>query len=72
MTLTPEEILGLVKSYENEIKNIKDELLRICWYMRGGISYNDSMDLTMEDRRLVTKIVQDNLDTAKKSGMPFF
>jgi len=72
LTLTPEEILGLVKSYENEIKNIKDELLRICWYMRGGISYNDSMDLTMEDRRLVTKIVQDNLDTAKKSGMPFF
>jgi len=72
LTLTPDEIIGLVKSYENEIKNIKDELLRICWYMRGGISYSDSMDLTVEDRKLIAKIVQDNLDTAKKSGMPFF
>jgi hypothetical protein len=40
--------------------------------MRGGIGYNESMLLTVEDRKIINKIVQDNLETAKKSGMPFF
>ena len=72
MTLNTEEILGLVKSYENQVKQIKDEILRLCWYMRGGINYNDAMMMSVEDRQIIGKIVADNLDTSKKSGMPFF
>lgn len=72
MTLNTEEILGLVKSYENQVNAIKDELLRFCWFMRGGISYSDSMMLSLEDRKLINRIVKDNLETTKKSGMPFY
>ena len=72
MTLNTEEILGLVKSYENQVNAIKDELLRFCWFMRGGISYSDAMMLSLEDRKLINRIVKDNLETTKKSGMPFY
>lgn len=72
MTLNTNEILGLVKSYENQVRLIKDELLRICWYMRGGINYNDAMMLTVEERKIINNIIKDNLEIAKKSGMPFF
>lgn len=72
MTLNTEEILGLVKSYENQVKQIKDEILRLCWYMRGGVNYNDAMMMSVEDRQIIGKIVTDNLETSKKSGMPFF
>ena len=72
LTKNTEEILGLVKSYENQVKQIKDELLRFCWYMRGGISYADAMLLSTEDRKIINNIIKDNLETAKKSGMPFF
>jgi hypothetical protein len=40
--------------------------------MRGGISYNDAMLLSVEDRKIIGEIVKENLETAKKSGMPFF
>jgi hypothetical protein len=40
--------------------------------MRGGISYADAMLLSTEDRRIINEIIKDNLETAKKSGMPFF
>jgi hypothetical protein len=40
--------------------------------MRGGLNYNDAMLLSVEDRRIINEIVKDNLETAKKSGMPFF
>ena len=72
LTLDTEGILGLVKSYENQVKKIKDEILRFCWYMRGGITYNEAMLLSLEDRQIINEIVKDNLETAKKSGMPFF
>ena len=72
MTVNTEEILGLVKSYENQVKQIKDEILRLCWYMRGGVNYNDAMMMSVEDRQIIGKIVTDNLETSKKSGLPFF
>jgi hypothetical protein len=72
LTLNTEEILGLVKSYENQVKQIKDEILRLCWYMRGGVNYNDAMMMSVEDRQIIGKIVTDNLETSKKSGLPFF
>ena len=40
--------------------------------MRGGLNYDDAMLLSIEDRRIINEIVKDNLETAKKSGMPFF
>jgi hypothetical protein len=40
--------------------------------MRGGISYDEAMLLGFEDRKIISDIVKDNLETAKKSGMPFF
>jgi hypothetical protein len=72
LTLDTEGILGLVKSYVKQIKDIKEDLLRMCWYMRGGLSYNDAMLLGSDERRIINEIIKDNLETAKKSGMPFF
>jgi hypothetical protein len=40
--------------------------------MRGGISYSDAMLLSAEDRKIINEIIKDTLETAKKSGMPFF
>ena len=72
MTLSTEDILALVDRYEKQSRAIKEELLRLCWYMRGGLSYNESMMLSASDRKTITKIINDNLEIAKKSGLPFF
>jgi hypothetical protein len=40
--------------------------------MRGGISFDDSMMLSFEDREIINRIIKDNLETTKESGMPFF
>jgi hypothetical protein len=72
LTLDNESIVGLLEQYEKESKAIKEEVLKICWYMRGSITYDDGMMLTQEDRKLISQIVKDNLETTKKSGLPFF
>jgi hypothetical protein len=62
----------LLDGYEKEIRAYKDDALRISWYMRGGISYEDAMMLSQQERDLISKIIKENMETTKKSGMPFF
>jgi len=52
-----EGINQLVKDYELDSKAIKDELFKLCWYMRGGLSYSESMMLSFEDREIIGRIV---------------
>jgi hypothetical protein len=72
LTLTNEKMIGYFDQLERQSKALKEEILRLCWYMRGGITYNDAMLLSFEERTIINKIIKDNLETAKKSGMPFF
>lgn len=44
----------------------------MCWYMRGGLSYDDSMMLCKSEREIIGGIIKDNLETTKKSKLPFF
>lgn len=62
----------MLERFDREAKALKEEMLRICWYMRGGITFSEAMDLGLEERELIGKIIKDNMETTKKSGMPFF
>ena len=44
----------------------------MCWYMRGGISYEDIMMLSDVERKMIGEIIKDNIETTKKSKLPFF
>lgn len=72
MTLTEEEIVKYLDSLDRESKAIKEELLKMCWYMRGGLTYEESMFLSYYERQSIGKIIEDNLETTKKSGLPFY
>lgn len=37
-----------------------------------GLSYSEVMNMSYEEREIISEIVKDNLETTKKSGMPFF
>jgi hypothetical protein len=48
------------------------ELMRLCWYMRGGLTLSEAYNLSPDEREIVGKLVNENLETAKKTGQPFF
>lgn len=72
MTSTNEEIVAYLEDLDRESKAIKNELLKMCWYMRGGLTYDESMQLSHEERKIIADIIAENLETTKKSGMPFY
>jgi len=67
-----EEIGKIVDDMDREAMQIKNEAMKMCWYMRGGLTYNEAMNLGHHERDIVSKIVKENLETTKKSGLPFF
>jgi len=72
LSLSLDEILKEAKDMEEENKKLRDELFKLSWYMRGGLGVEEAFYLSLEDREIIGKIVKDNLETTKKSGMPFF
>lgn len=72
LTMSTEDILEYVDSLERQSKALKEEVLRLCWYMRGSLTYDDAMLLSNTDKEIITKIVKDNLETTKKTQLPFF
>ena len=72
MTLTNDEIVALLDGYDKESKALKKEALTLAWYMRGGLSYEEAMYLSQSERETIGKIIETNMETTKKSGMPFF
>lgn len=67
-----EQISKIVESMEEDTKQIRQEALKMSWYMRGGITYDQALQLSVTERNIISEIVKDNMETTKKSGLPFF
>jgi hypothetical protein len=65
-------VLALVARYEGDVKKIKSNVLRMCWYMRGGITFDEAMHMSIHERNIINKIVDENAEVSKKSGVPIF
>jgi hypothetical protein len=72
LRLDNEGIEKFVNQYDNDAKAIREELLKMCWYMRGGMSYSEAQNLTTEERSIIVKIIEENLETTKNTQLPFF
>lgn len=69
--LEESDIISKTKDFEMEIKQLKDNLYRIGWYMRGSFSYENLMYHTSnEDREILNKIIKDNIETTEKTKLP--
>lgn len=57
---------------EREVEALKEEIYRCSWFMRGGVTAEDLFKVDRKDLELIQKIIKQNLETTKESGMPFF
>ena len=62
----------MVDAMEKETRNIRLDVLKLCWYMRGGVTYDEAIQMSQSERSIINEIVKENLETTKKSGLPFF
>jgi len=72
LSLNLEEVTSLLNEMEKEIKAIKTELFKLSWFMRGGLPMDLAYQTDPQDRELMGKIIEENLEITTKSRLPFF
>jgi len=72
LRLDHEGVKKLIDNYEKECKNIKKMALSLSWYMRGGVSYEDVLNMSPQERIEIKEIIDSNMEITKKSQLPFF
>lgn len=72
MTLDREQVVEYIERLDKETKAIRNEALKFTWYMRGGVSYEEAMFLSQQEREIIGAIIKSNMETTKESGLPFF
>lgn len=57
---------------ERECADIKNSALTMSWHMRGGASYTDILNMSYEERKQINKLIEEHMETTKKTQLPFF
>ena len=70
--LDHEGVKKLIDDMESECTAIKKNALSMSWYMRGGVTYEDILNMSSEERGEIKKIIDNNMEVTKKSQLPFF
>jgi len=56
---------------DDEVKSFKEELCKLSWFMRGGVTLNDLMFIySQDDRDAMYSVINDNIETTKTTQMP--
>tara|TARA_B100001057_G_C22397094_1_gene774475 strand:- start:64 stop:276 length:213 start_codon:yes stop_codon:yes gene_type:complete len=66
------EIVKHLQQYESQSKNLKLDIMKICWFMRGGMSWQEALNLSPDERGIAAQLVKENMETTKKTGRDFF
>ena len=70
--MSSDQIVELIDNLEQEANTIKSESFKLAWYMRGGITYEDVLQLSLAERQMISDLAKENIEVTKKSGLPWF
>jgi len=42
-------------------------MTRIAWYMRGGVTLSELLDLSQNDYKFFNEVIEDNVELSKKT-----
>lgn len=70
LRISNSDIEAYIKDLEAQAKDIKEEIFRISWYMRGGVTSEDLFHrYSYEDRMIIGQIIKENINATKASGI---
>lgn len=65
-----EEIETIFSDCEKRSKAIIHQLAQICWYMRGGVNWDQAKNMCIQDRNQMFDLINENIQRVKETKMP--
>ena len=60
----------MLKKFDTEAEEIRINLFKLVWYMRGGINIDQAYMLCQKEQKIIFDIISDNIKNTEKSGLP--
>ena len=57
---------------EKEANDIRAQCLKMSWYLRGGGTYEDVLNMSFQERQMINNLIKENMETTQKSKLPHF
>jgi hypothetical protein len=57
---------------EADAKTVREQSMKLTWHMRGGVSYQQVLMMSAHEREIISELAKENIETTKKSGLPWF
>ena len=72
MTATQQDIREMREKYKKMLDKTHKNLIKLTWYMRGGISLTEIYDMPVGNIKHIESVIQDNVELSKKAKTPIF
>lgn len=66
MSAEPDEILQYIRSMEKDVEAVENQIIDICYWMKGGITLNEGWALPHYRRQLIVTSLNEKI--RKQSG----
>lgn len=60
----------ILAEYRDSQRGLRDEIVDIMWYMRGGVTREEAWTLSPIERRDIQRMVEKRMETVEKTGLP--
>jgi hypothetical protein len=70
--MTMDQVEELTNKMVQEIKLIKTNIINLTWHMRGGANINDVFNMSKSELDIIDQMIEEHMETTKKSRLPFF
>ena len=70
ITAEPSEVAENFEEMASDARDIKKQVIEICWYMRGSVTHDQAWQLTYEDKKIIGEFIKENQEKFKNSMTP--
>ena len=62
----------MFNQYKREVTHIINNIIEICYFMRGSIQYETMFELTFFERQCIEEFIRKRLEQEKKNMHPVY
>lgn len=71
MFMQPKQLTDLINSYVKDACLLREQIVEICYYMKGGIELESAWGMSFEDREIAIKVINKKNKEEHPSGQEY-
>lgn len=69
--LPPEQVTDLIERYQRESQQLEEQIVDLCYFMKGGLEWNSAWELSYRDRETIIKVLNRRIKEQNPRGKEY-